>query len=198
MNTIIFFTIMTLNCWPLFYKITTLPFWRGPVCLSDTRKPGASPALFRLASDYHRDVGLSPIWVRLRCPDFVQVSLTSVDWPLLHMGRRSLGSAFWISIPLVTHENIKTADDCLMVYVRVSQILGRLIRRKNQESNLYLSGDINGGMRCFGWSHGDWPHCKSFHIRILDNLTQKLFCAVLLWAVRIMDKCDKHLNNQTF
>ena len=77
------------------------------------------------------------------------MSLTSVDWPLLQIGRRSLGSAFWISIPLVTHENIKTADDCLMVYVRVSQILGALIRRKNQESNLYLSGAINGGIRCF-------------------------------------------------
>ena len=82
------------------------------------------------------------------------MSLTSVDSPLPQIGRRSLGSAFWISIPLVTHENIKTADDCLMVYVRVSQILGRLIRRKNQESNLYLSGAINGGIRCFVSRYG--------------------------------------------
>ena len=60
-----------------------------------------------------------PYWVRLACiwpahsrrQSGLRAGLVylSADWPLLQVGRRSLGSTFWISIPLITHENIKTA-----------------------------------------------------------------------------------------
>ena len=42
---------------------------------------------------------------------FALVGLTSVDSPLLHVGRLSLCSTFFISKPLIPYEKIKTAGD---------------------------------------------------------------------------------------